>query len=324
MAQFEKLSENDPAASKPSLSIIDKVFKPEILNALLVTKYFIDQETDNIIREFLLAGWLSVLERVSNVFKEGNGIKYRNRKRTPNGYVTIEWENCAVFVEDSFSNLQLNLLDQYNQMLHDVKTGQNDLEEPKVIEDSALEISKHIDNNEISLTVFSPPYCNNFNYTKIYKVELWMGAFVNNYHDLRILNHRALRSHVETKIQLSPQFLLPNQVLQIATWMRQGDLWHPKIPEAVIAYFTDMKRALEQIWQVSHENSQCYIVVGNSSYGGIVVPTDLLLANIAEEIGFKVQKLVVARHLTTSSQQRSRLNGLLDWLRETIIVLEKP
>ena len=65
------------------------------------------------------------------------------------------------------------------------------------------------------------------------------------------------------------------------------------------------------------------IAVGNSAYGGVLVPTDLLLALIAQDAGFVVERFEVARHLTTSSQQRARLAPLLHLLRETSLTLRK-
>ena len=65
------------------------------------------------------------------------------------------------------------------------------------------------------------------------------------------------------------------------------------------------------------------IVVGNSAYSDVIIPTDILIARIAEEVGFKIKNIFVTRHLTTSSQQKQNLEYLKKYLRESIVLLEK-
>ena len=55
----------------------------------------------------------------------------------------------------------------------------------------------------------------------------------------------------------------------------------------------------------------------------IIIPTDVLIARIAEEIGFSVETIHITRHLTTSSQQKKELKPLKDYLRESIVLLRK-
>jgi DNA modification methylase len=100
-------------------------------------------------------------------------------------------------------------------------------------------------------------------------------------------------------------------------------LWDKRIPLAVRGYFIDMSRVLTQLYRALQISGKCIIVVGNSAYGGVVIPTDSLLAKIAESIGFRIEKLAVARHLTTSSQQRASLGDRMEYLRESLLVLVK-
>ena len=92
-----KLTRRLAAGDPPALKIINKVFDADVLHALLVLRRYLDDVDDMVVAEFLKVGWLSILEEVSNVYKEGNGIKYRNRKRTPRGYITIpdeQWQSA--------------------------------------------------------------------------------------------------------------------------------------------------------------------------------------------------------------------------------------
>ena len=65
------------------------------------------------------------------------------------------------------------------------------------------------------------------------------------------------------------------------------------------------------------------VVIGNSAYSGVIIPSDILTANIAEGIGFNVENIFITRHLTTSSQQKKDLEPLKNYLRESIVLLKK-
>ena len=66
----------------------------------------------------------------------------------------------------------------------------------------------------------------------------------------------------------------------------------------------------------------CIIVVGNSSYGNYVLPTDVIITSIASRIGFSSTDIKVARKLGTSSQQYKKVDKP-ELLRESIIYLRK-
>ena len=67
----------------PALSISGKVFEPQILDLIQRCRSAIEEtfSDDPQLRDFIFLGWLAVLETVGSYFKEGNGIKYRNKKR---------------------------------------------------------------------------------------------------------------------------------------------------------------------------------------------------------------------------------------------------
>jgi DNA modification methylase len=325
LANIQELTALSPVEDKPALSIIDKVFNREILRTLLSIRFYFNRIENSKHHKFLKVGWLAILESVSNVFKEGNGIKYRNRKRTPNGYVNIpidEWqesyfpENKLAFVMGAFS-------DKVLIMLSDIEGRNTDSSKTTIINDSAENITRHIESNSITYVVFSPPYCNCFNYFKIFKVELWMGQFVNSYQDMKKLNRGGLRSHVETPLFKDTDYPLP-VVDRFVNQINPEMVWDKRIPQAVNGYFQDMRTVLKGIESVLKPSGNCSIVVGNSAYAGVLIPTDALLTKIGVDNGLESVKISVARHLTTSSQQKNLLGDRKDFLRESIVELKKP
>lgn len=308
---------------KPSLKILDKAFHPEILEQLLRLKWRIDSIDDEKSRNFIFLAFISVLESLSNTFKEGNGLKYRFTKRTPKGYIKIpidKWyeENLPV---DKINHVNTTLNDKINLMINDVLKSDVSSSKIELIRGDAQEISKYVDKDSISLTVFSPPYCNCFDYYEIFKLELWLGGFVESYEDLKCKRKLALRSN--TNADLSRPIENYDSLETIVNLINEQDIWNKKIPSLIRGYFTDMDKTLQEIFDVTKKNGRCIIIVGNSAYGGILIPTDLILARIAEIRGFKIEKIVVARHLTTSSQQKKKLEDVKEYLRESLVCLKK-
>jgi hypothetical protein len=100
-------------------------------------------------------------------------------------------------------------------------------------------------------------------------------------------------------------------------------LWDKRIPAMLQLYYLDMFKVIDQSYAVLEDNGFCAIVVGNSSYGGVVFPTDLILAEYAQKIGFKVDKIEVDRYIITSSQQYESTKEYGRYLRESVVCLIK-
>ncbi len=68
------------------------------------------------------------------------------------------------------------------------------------------------------------------------------------------------------------------------------ELWNKNIPKMLEMYFSQMFELLTKIYKSLRNNGFCAIVIGNSSYGGVVFPTDLLLAKFAQKLDLKLIK----------------------------------
>ena len=100
-------------------------------------------------------------------------------------------------------------------------------------------------------------------------------------------------------------------------------MWNTRIPSVVRGYFDDMNTLLTKLYNQTSKGGFVGVVIGNSAYSGVIIPSDVLVADIAKGIGFKVKSIFVTRHLTTSSQQKQKLEVLKNYLRESIVLLEK-
>lgn len=95
------------------------------------------------------------------------------------------------------------------------------------------------------------------------------------------------------------------------------------MPNMLCGYFCDIGKVLEQLYNSLDSGGACYIVVDQSAYVGVIVPTDVILAEIAEKCGFKVDEIVVCRKTNTSGQQLKTYPYLGNTLRESVICLKK-
>lgn len=345
-----------PTLPKPGLKIIDKVFQPEILDRLLMYREAIqrrqasstsldgEQAVSGVgqgkVYGLLFLGWVAILERVSNTYKEGNGIKYR-RGRTPilepmlPGLEHPLLENCPS--TESMTLVERALAEQYQGMLDDLRT---DLAEhrkrsavrPQVYRGSALTLEQFIPLESVGCVITSPPYPNCFDYTSIFKVELWTGGFVQSYAEMNNLRHLSVRSHANAQLRVPQQPKQASQTIgdeetavdRLVSLMDISSLWDRRIPLVVRGYFEDMKAVLAQVQRILVPGGKCMMVVGSSAYSNVIFPTDLLLAEAALKVGLQVERIAVARHLTTSSQQKKNLERLSGFLRESVLMLRKP
>jgi len=300
-----------PNLSVPKLSIAYKLFDKKTLEKLLAYKQFILKVKNRKVRNLLFYGWLSILERLSNYKRGGNGLKKRKGGND--------------------KNIESLLFSKYTEMINDLKyvflkfkRNENNFFEPTLFYDSSLNLSNYVNKNSISMSMFSPPYLNCFDYCEAYKIELWFGGFVRNYEELRNLREKSIRSHLNMSWDYKESSLPSSSTLKlILDFLSTKKLWNKHIPEMILGYFSDMKVVLKSIHSVSKKDVCCIIVVGNSAYGNIVIPTDLILAEIGEKIGFKCVEIRIARRNETSSQQHRNLGEFQEYLRESIVILKK-
>lgn len=300
-----------PNINIPKLSTIEQLFEKDALFYLLTLRDKISQIKSKRIYDLLMLAWLGVLEESSNYRKAGNGLKFRKTIKK-----TIRDQE---YVKELFFEAVTNIQNDLNFAI-DISGEVN----TTVIEDTCFNLSKYAKKNSIKGVIFSPPYANCFDYTEIYKVELWMGSFVKEYSDLKILRKKGIRSHlngyeIESKLAVESVPELGTLVNELSS----KKLWDKRIPKMVEAYFNDMFKSMTEIYNGLKKGGFCVIIVSNSSYGGVIVPTDLLLAKFAKHLGFNVSSIDVARNIITSSQQYKETEKYRGYLRESIIYLEK-
>ena len=173
------------------------------------------------------------------------------------------------------------------------------------------------------LFITSPPYLNSFDYSDVYRPELFLGGYVSSNEELRKLRLRTLRSHVQvnwggsTSVNSS---LLKGPLDELR---ESNNLWSSKLPTMVEAYFHDMNCVLKEAHRVLMAGAEAWLVVSTSAYGGVHIPVDLILADLGEKVGFDLAGVYVLRSLRAAGQQQSSFGKVGLPLRESLIVLTR-
>ena len=277
-------------------------FSSEVLKNILVLKKFIMEVQDNNVRSFLNLALISIVEDCSMRVKDGNGIKLKQNKK---------------YIRDVHGHFKFKI----ENMLNDVQSSNYKIETNIFNESSIQYLDKFVEDDSISLCVFSPPYANCFDYLEVYKLEVWIGGFANKYEDFKLYRKKAMRSHVNSRFDHTIKYDYKNIEI-ISELITSFNIWNKNIPDMIRGYFDDTNILLKKLYNKLTKNSKVYIVVANSVYKGVIVPTDLLICDLAENVGYTTKSIKVARKIRSSPQQIPEIkhNNLM---RESIIELVK-
>jgi site-specific DNA-methyltransferase (adenine-specific) len=210
---------------------------------------------------------------------------------------------------------------QLSMMLEDTEIwASGSWDEQRVIEGSAFDIEKIAGRRRFDSIIFSPPYANRFDYFESFKVELWFGNFVNSYQELNTLRKASLRSHLGADFKRPSNTFAPLEEL-ISLMDQDASSWKMGVANLVRGYFHDIQIVLEQCRKVMPKG-RCHVIVGNSAFAGVIIPTDVLTAIVGLQAGFSNVQIIEARPLTVAPQQRNNLKGFEQYMRESIVILE--
>jgi hypothetical protein len=210
----------------------------------------------------------------------------------------------------------------------------NDLQEAPLIagrswvkEGDARRLLGSVRRQKFRLCVTSPPYLNSFDYSDIYRPELFLGGFVDSTAALMKIRLKTVRSHVQAswKEPIKKEFgsLYQRSVSTLAE--RAEELWDPRIPKMVQAYFEDMETILTGLRQIAHPNASVWLVVSTSAYASVEVPVDLILAELSQRCGWFLREVGVLRYLRSSSQHVKHVEDHSRKsvpLRESVVILD--
>ncbi|MFX0182676.1 MAG: hypothetical protein ACFE95_06285 [Candidatus Hodarchaeota archaeon] len=173
--------------------------------------------------------------------------------------------------------------------------------------------SKALEGENLTHVITSPPYINNIDYIRNSKLELFWCDFVKTateFYQLKKIFSRSFLGSVEEDKLIN---VLP-EITMIAEQVKDSKPFNKKIPAMITAYFSDIKSTFVNLLSMLETKAKLVIVIGDSCFAGVHIPTDLLISKIMELIGYKVNKIEIVR-FRRSTFHKTRL-------RESIIHLE--
>lgn len=265
----------------------------------------------------LLIGVASSIEAAFNLRKDGRALRY-SPKRAVYNVKNIIFNKYSEIQSDIESFRKISKLRDKN--LFEIFEGTSvDL---KNLKKNGQKIA--LADNYFDLVLYSPPYLNNFDYSEVYKLELWLMGFVSDYVSWRTLRLGTLRSH--PSVRFTETEALKNNDLAAPIYNKLVEMGEsiciPKdkqevLKRTILGYFDDMFLAFKEQFRVMKQGGVLCFVVANSRHYYLPIATDVILAEISRCAGFEPLELFSIRKRNGRTRQK-------DFLRETAVFLKKP
>lgn len=250
-----------------------------------------------------------------NAAKDGKCLRYRT-----------DWHKQSL----SRTNLLMAFRHRIADVLADLEVPLPRRAKSVYLADSRSSIDATLLHQPFNLCVTSPPYLNSFDYTDVYRPELFLGRFITSMKELRALRQRTVRSHLQARWKDPTESGFGEHYHESLTAIveQRGELWNSRIPLMIQAYFEDMKVVLRRLRKRASDSAVAWVVVSTSSYAGVELPVDLIIADIGSQVGWALRELSVVRYLRRVSVQQWNTLSERDegpYLRESVVIFDaKP
>lgn len=299
------LEQPDNLIDVPALTTLQnpKYFQPDDVQVMLHTiRQIQESDIDQAIKRLLLLGVAGAAEMVAHLRKDGRALRYEKKPDKPSAQAAIHG-NWTRMVDD---------LEQHRY------SG-----DFNVYQGSAVDLATLIAHEAYDLVLYSPPYLNNFDYSEVYKLELWLLGYVSSVEDWRNLRRSTLRSHPSIQFEDQGIFdtlpkmssLHSNLKQMCAAKILVGE--RNEVGKIIVGYFEDMYLAFQEQWRVLKPGGYLVFVVANSRHRYLPIATDVILGEIARLIGFEPLELLILKQRNGRTRQKA-------YLRESAVILRKP
>lgn len=303
------MSMKDGVAGTPSLTTFgnEEYFPAQNLMKLLALRASISavhKDSDVELTRFLTVALAAAVEPSSNLRRDGRALRLTPGKAAR--------EPIDVFL-DAAGRISEDLARRPIPFRAEVTLG--DIREPELTSGRDDDIS-----------VYSPPYPNNIDYTEVYKMEGWLLGLYENAADVTTQRRKTLRSHSSLRWGSEYRYALRPDLPEIESLLAPllaaipSDQYRRGREEVVRGYVDDMLATIGVVSRRLRTGGTMAIVVGNSMHGksphDYVIASDLLLARLAELEGFSIESIMIARY-PRRRVTRSR------YLRESVVIARK-
>jgi hypothetical protein len=279
---------------------------------------------DRAVRRLFQFACFTILEEISYTRKDGQYLRWDARSARRNGGTR--------FRKPRIRRFRFAVLDKLRAILRDLSQQQGSLlgAPPRrgqldIRRGSCLHVLPEVADASVDAVVTSPPYCNRYDYTRTYALEL---AFLGNSDDdVKALRQKLLSCTVENRSkdeelrelyktrdaegvleEVSGVFEAQEALAEILgaldSYRSAGELNNTNVPRMVRNYFYEMCFVIRELARVLRPGGYVFMVNDNVRYAGEEIPADLILSDVAAAFGLNVERIwVLPRGKGNSSQQ---------------------
>lgn len=303
-----------------------------------IEKYLaaIRQENERV-RAVLFFALLCVLEIISYTRKDGQYLRWDYRSGRKQGKKLFDKGEIIEFgsaisekISEILEDLRPTSPVQQALFTSEAKPGKIHL-----YDGSSLDIMPKLIDGEYDAIITSPPYCNRYDYTRTYALEL--ALLGEGEKDLINLRQTMLSCTVENRakdlLKIEPKWTkaiaaadeqeLLQAILKYLEVQKAKKLLNNNgIPRMVRGYFYEMACIIYECARILKPNAPLIMVNDNVRYAGASISVDMILSAIAEKLGFQVENILVLPSGKGNSSQQMGKHGR-DELRKCIYVWRK-
>ena len=297
---------------------------------------------------------INSLERCSYTTKSGQylgwdcrskKVQEANKVRASKGQKLLPKKYVRAEILDS----KETILDELAHVLSDIELIQKNAidtvqSEIDFVPKSALYELPLVEENKLKGVITSPPYCNRYDYTRTYALELvYLGL---DEIEIKKMRQGLLSCTVESKSKIEDLKDFYSSIGQserfdyIYTTIKEnkafseimaalekrkdnGDLNNNGVIRMVNGYFTELAFIYAELYRICKSGAMVVFVNDNVRYGGEVIPVDFISSSFAEQFGFKIKTIYTLKQQKgNSSQQMAKFGrvalrkGITVWTKE--------
>ena len=317
------------------LRITQGAYSGETETALANYASYVVRVRDADTRELLRFAAMCVLEEISFTRKDGQYLRWDSRSPR---------DLKSQFNKGAISEFPAAIARQLQMMIADL-LQRNDVQlvQPTLVQGSLLDKLPTLDARSVDLVLTSPPYCNRYDYSRTYALELaYLGC---SEEEISRLRQTLLSATVENKskrdtlrdmyvdMKRSKDFAQAEHVFDTQAALHEvlghlhmardrEELNNANIPKMIANYFFEMNIVVREFARVLRRGGRVVMVNDNVQYHGEEVPVDLILSEFADAAGLDTEAIWVLGRGKGNSSQQMGVHGRNE-LRKCVYVWRK-
>ncbi len=300
------------------LKTTDGAYSPETEAAIERYLFAMTSERDRVAKllRFVL---LCILESVSFTRKDGQYLRWDYRAQRQ--------RRTGKFNKGKILDLDGAIVSKLAQILEDIELELFNASRISSVPNgkitlfpgSCLDILPTLADKSYDAIITSPPYCNRYDYTRTYALELALLGVTET--EMRQLRQAMLSCTVENKektllqnwksaIAAADSQVLLQAILEDLEAQKQAKrLNNSGIPRMVKGYFYEMAAVIFESARVLQPGGLMFVVNDNVRYAGVDISVDTILSDLARHLGFAIVSILVLPASKGNSSQQMGQHG---------------